>query len=148
MSSYHSCSAPHPVLKTRPCFALIDGVHRSSVSETLRHEPLHSSHFSAGAGKLEAFAILQASGPSYPDDIWNFNLLVMSFHKSGLKSHCQSPLLWENGFREMWAEGGSCMCGGNYKVKGASCKDLWGPELTLSKHCVGCFKGYAEAPFT
>lgn len=47
-------------------------------------EPLDHPDASIGAG-LETFARLQASGSSYPDDTWNFNLPIVGFHKSGLK---------------------------------------------------------------
>lgn len=61
--------------------------------------------------EFEAFAILQASGPFYPDDIWNFNLQLWVFINLDWNLHCQSHWLWENGFPKMWGEGGSCMCG-------------------------------------
>jgi hypothetical protein len=67
----------------------------------LECELLDCSDASANA-ELEAFASLQASGLLYPDDIWNFNLLLMGFHKSGLKSSLPISSAWENGFKKMW----------------------------------------------
>lgn len=61
--------------------------------------------------EFEAFAILRASDLSYPDDIWNVNLLVMGFHKSGLKSSLPISTAVGKGFQKRWGEGGSWVCG-------------------------------------